>query len=345
MSRNVCIVGAGVAGIGAAYALRTTDSNVTILEKSRGVAGRAATRRKNGCRYDHGANYVKDYDERTADLIQELGTDGLVDIDEPIWTFDTDGEIAEGDSRDEHKWTWEAGITQLGKRLLEQTNATVERETRVAAIDRDYETGVWSVVDTDDVRHGPFDVVLLTPPAPQTASILTEMGWGSQDMVALREAIGSVTYRTIRSIMLHYPFERDDPWYALVNTDKDHDIGWLAREECKDGHVPDGESLLVVQMSPEWSEAHYDDDPEEIATVAADKAATLLDDDRLRDPDWVDHQGWRYALPNGTAFEEVIRRGEDAGLYFAGDWTVGEGRVHAALWSGIETGERIIDQF
>ncbi|GAB6880489.1 hypothetical protein JCM17823_27630 [Halorubrum gandharaense] len=42
---------------------------MTLLEKSRGVGGRAATRRRNGCRYDHGANYVNPDDGgRTADL-------------------------------------------------------------------------------------------------------------------------------------------------------------------------------------------------------------------------------------------------------------------------------------
>ncbi|AFK19969.1 FAD-dependent oxidoreductase [Haloferax mediterranei ATCC 33500] len=341
MTRDVCIVGAGAAGAGAAYALRDTNSNVTILEKSRGVCGRAATRRKNGCRYDHGANYIKNHDQRTTQLIRDLGEDGLVDVEKPVWTFDGDGVISTGDARDQYKWSWTEGITQLAKRLLAQTDAAVERETQVAAIDHNPDTGYWSVVDATGTRRGPFDVVLLTPPAPQTAAILTETGWGNQCMVGLREAIGSVEYRTIRTIVLHYPFEREEPWYALVNTDKEHDIGWVAREECKDGHVPDGESLLVVQLSPEWSTEHYDDPLSEVAPDVADMVAALLDDDRLRDPDWVDDQGWRYALPNGVANREIIRRGEPNGLYFAGDWTVGEGRVHAALWSGIEAGERI----
>ncbi|WP_430639032.1 NAD(P)/FAD-dependent oxidoreductase [Haloferax volcanii] len=344
MTRDVCIVGAGAAGAGAAYALREANANVTILEKSRGVCGRAATRRRHGCRYDHGANYVKDYDRRTERLVRGLGTEGLVDIEEPVWTFDGDGVVSEGDDRDQHKWTWTEGITQLAKRLLAETDATVERETRVAAIDHNPDSGYWSVVDEAGTRHGPFDSVLLTPPAPQTAGILTEMGWGDQCMVALREAIGSVEYRTIRTVVLHYPFEREEPWYALVNTDKTHPVGWVAREECKEGHVPDGESLLVVQPSPEWSGAHYDDPLSDAADEVAGMVAGLLDDERLRDPDWVDDQGWRYALPDGVADREILRRGESHGLYFAGDWTVGEGRVHAALWSGVDAGERIAEQ-
>ena len=335
---SLCIVGAGAAGAGAAYALRDTDVDVTVLEKSRGVCGRAATRRRDDCRYDHGANYVKDPDDRTTELIRELGDDGLLDIEEPVWTFDADDDISASDSRDDHKFGWEAGITQLAKRLFARTDAEVRTGTRVGAIDREGDR--WSVTDTDGDGHGPFDALLVTPPAPQTASILADTRWDDERTARLREAIGAVPYRTIRTYVLHYPFEIARPWYALVNVDKEHDIGWLSREECKPGHVPDGESLLIVQMAPDWSTAHYDDPLAESVDVVSEKVATLLDDPALADPDWYDDQGWRYAQPD-RGVSDVVHEAESAGLFFAGDWVVGEGRVHAALWNGVEQGERI----
>ena len=336
---HVGIVGAGAAGAAAAYALRDADATVTILEKSGGVCGRAATRRNEGCRYDHGANYVKDADEWTASLIRGLDTDGLVDIEEPVWTFDAGGEIAEGHGNDGKKWTWSAGITQLAKRLLARTDATVHRRTRVESVERTGET--WRLTDTDGVDHGPFDVLLLTPPAPQTADLLEATAWDDDRLGPLVDAVDAVPYRTIRTLVLHYPFRESYPWYGLVNTDREHAVGWLSREECKPGHVPDGESLLVVQMSPAWSDAHYDDPADDAAAAAADHAASLLCDDRYRDPDWVDDQGWRYALPDEAAAADPVRAAEPAGLYAAGDWVAGEGRVTAALRSGHAVGERI----
>jgi hypothetical protein len=341
MTRSLAIVGAGTAGVGAAEALRGTDVAVTILEKSRGVGGRAATRRKHGCTYDHGANYVKDADERTAALIRDLGTEGLVDVSLPVWTFDADGTVSEGEDRDARKWTWEAGITQFAKRVLARGDATVETETRVAAVDAVGEQ--WSLTDADGRTHGPFDGVLLTPPAPQTAGLLAETNWDDAALPALREAVGAVTYRTIRTLVLHYPFEAEFPWYALVDTSKEHAVGWVGREECKPGHVPDGESLWVVQMGPDWSAAHYDDPVAEAAAAAADRVADLVGEARLADPDWVDDQGWRYALPDAGAATAVLERGEDAGLFFAGDWVAGEGRVYAAYWNGVEAGERVAE--
>jgi hypothetical protein len=341
MTLRVGIVGAGAAGIGAADALRDADADVTIVEKSRGVCGRAATRRKNGCRYEHGANYVKDPDERTEALIRDLGEDGLVDVEEPVWVFDADGEVAEGDGDEAHKWTWTEGITQLGKRLLARTDAEVRRTTRVESVTRDESAATWTLTDAGGETHGPFDRLLLTPPAPQTAALLRATDWDDDRLDGVVAAVDDVTYRTIRTFVLHYQFRESYPWYGLVNVDREHEVGWLSREECKEGHVPDGESLLIAQMSPEWSAARYDDPLGTAGDDAAGLVAALLGDDRYADPDWVDDQGWRYALPNGGVDADALAAVEDAGLFFAGDWLVGEGRVHRALWNGHDAGERI----
>ena len=349
--RRLCIVGAGLAGAGIADSLRDESIAVTVLEKSRGVGGRAATRRRDGCRYDHGANYIKDSDERTRDLLESLGTEGFVDIDAPVWPFDADGTISESERPEAHKWTWEAGITQLAKRLFARTDAEVRKQTRVESIQRDPDG--WQLIDTDGSTHGRFDAVVLTPPAPQTADLLraTEIGDADSngnaegeadaDLTAAAAAVDDVPYRTIRAVMLHYPFEIERPYYALVNDDREHDIGWLARESCKPGHIPDGEELLVAQMAPDWSSKTYDQPLDAINDEVTQKVARLLDDDRLESPDWIDDQGWRYALPDAGVDTAAVTPLESEGLYVAGDWVVGEPRAHEALWNGIDVGKRL----
>lgn len=126
-----------------------------------------------------------------------------------------------------------------------------------------------------------------------------------------------------------------------MNPDKDHDVGWIAREECKRGHVPDGESLLVVQANHDWSVANYDAPAEEATARFAESTAAVLGDKRLQSPDWTDYQGWQYALPEAGAPTGLLREAEDDDLYFVGDWTVGEARLHAALRSGLKVGERV----
>jgi renalase len=342
MTDSLAVVGAGAAGAAAVYRLRDTSRDVTVFEKSRGVCGRAATRRRDGCRYDHGANYVKPGDGPVGDLVRDLGEEGLHDITEPVWTFDGSEEIAPGRDSDEPKWTWAAGITQLAKRLFTRTDAAVRKETRIQSLARENtgEGDSWMLTDTDGATYGPFDDVLLTPPAPQTADLLAATDWRDDRLDAAREAVADVSYRSIVTAVLRYDFDVDREWYALVNTDDGHDVGWLARESCKPGHVPDGE-ILVVQMAPEWSREHYDRDSEWQTERAAERAAELLGDDRLLEPAWTDTQGWRYALPEEAVANEPVEAIRDAGLHVAGDWVAGEARVHAAVESGLAAADRL----
>mgnify|MGYP000200476674 FL=1 len=342
MTRDLAVVGAGAAGAAATYALRDEPVDVTVFEKSRGVCGRAATRRKGDCTYEYGANYLKADDDRVTELVTEaLPTDGLVDVEEPVYAFDADGDLEPGRDADDHKWSYEAGLTQLAKRLFAETDATVETEVRVETLDC-HEDG-WTLDDAEGTDLGRYDAVLLTPPAPQTADLLGQSRWGHDDRRALREEIAAVPYRTVVAGVLHYPFELDVPWYGAVNADKDHDIGWVSREECKDGHVPDGESLLIVQMNEPWSVANYDEYPDRLVDDIAERTAHLLDDERLADPDWTDHQHWRYSQPEGEVDRDLLDSASEHDLYFAGDWVAGEGRVHAAVRNGLDTGEAIAD--
>lgn len=340
MPASVAIVGAGAAGSAVAYALREADVSVTVLEERSDVGGRAAGGHRDGCAYELGANYLTDDDERVSVLVTEtLPTDGLVDIAEPVWTFDREGTIAEGDDIDDHKWTYRTGLDGLTERLLDAADAAVNREVRVEYLERaDHR---WRVVDAAGQDRGRYDAVVMTPPAPQTADLIGQSPWSHADSRPLRQAIETVPYRPVLSAVLHYPFDLDRPYYALVNADDAHDVGWIAREECKPGHVADGESVLLVQMAPDWSAERFGDDPEAVVADAADHAAALLDDDRLRNPDWTDHHAWRYALPNAAADPDELDRAADHDLYFAGDWVAGEARLHAAVRSGLETGERV----
>ncbi|WP_440765494.1 NAD(P)/FAD-dependent oxidoreductase [Natronorubrum sp. DTA7] len=341
---TIGIVGAGAAAAAAAYALEDelNDPEITVLEKSRGLCGRAATRRRDDVIYDYGANYVKSDDERVVELLtQTLDADGLVDVTDPVWTFDSTGEVSEGRDADEHKWSYESGLTQLAKRLFSRTDATIHRETRVETVIRDDNAERWRLEDANGERWGPFDAILLNPPAPQTAELLRTAAWDAEIRDELVDVIDDVPYRTIWTGVFHYPFELEQPYYALVNTDKEHEIGWISREECKSGHVPEGESLLIVQASPEWSADRYDEDSAANLETLAELTAAIVEDDRLLEPDWTDHQGWRYALPEDGVDRDPLRRAEEMSLYCLGDWVAGEGRLHAALRSGLEVGERV----
>lgn len=332
MSR-IAVVGAGVAGAGVATAF---SGRVTVFERKEEPSGRTATRRRDGFVYDAGANYVKGGSERTFEIVESLDEGDLTDVEVPVWTFEGDGEIGPGDDRDDHKWTFEGGIATLPRRLLNRADATVRTGTEVTGLERAGD-GEWEVLVGSE-RAGPYATVVLTPPGPAAAAILentiVDPGAGF-DPAELATALEKFEYRSIDSFALAYSFSLERPYYAAVNTDREHAVGWLARESAKRGHVPRDRSLLIVQMALDWSLEHRETSEERATELAADHAAALLDDDRLVDPDWTERIEWRHALPDDEGIDAT------AGLYVASDATHGEGRIHASMERGLEIGDRL----
>jgi predicted NAD/FAD-dependent oxidoreductase len=349
MSRpSVAVVGAGAAGLAAAWALRDA-AEVVVFEKSRGVAGRAATRRRTTpegtWRYDHGAQYVKTPEGEAHRLIHDvLPTDGLVGIDRPVWTFDGDGRVAPGDEGHDRggKWTYRAGVSELGKRLAEASGATVRTETAVRRIER---TAQGWTVQAEGAPDAPFDAVVLTPPAPQSADLVQASALDADLRALLVDGLRRATYRKIYALVLAYaqPLRRPGDAYAFVNTDGAHPVSWIAFEEDKPGHAPRG-SLLIAHMAAGWTRDHYGLDLGDLVAAARPLLGDLLGTP-LGEPDWADRQRWRYALPDTAADADALALGAAHGLFFAGDFMAGKGRVHLAVESGLDAADRIRSTF
>ena len=66
---KIIVVGAGISGCVCAWRLARAGHEVTLLEKGRGVGGRMATRRMEGARIDHGAQFFTARDPRMLELL------------------------------------------------------------------------------------------------------------------------------------------------------------------------------------------------------------------------------------------------------------------------------------
>src|SRR5215212_5671946 len=115
---DLAIIGAGVAGLAAARALRQRRPGlaITICEQNRELGGRLATRRREGYIFDHGAQNLRAPTPELARLLTaELPSDQLCDIGLPVWTFDGAGVLAQGDPAQnaEPKWIYRDGLDRL----------------------------------------------------------------------------------------------------------------------------------------------------------------------------------------------------------------------------------------
>lgn len=340
---QIAIVGAGVSGLATAWSLRASRIAATVFEKSRGYSGRAATRRRSDLCYDHGANYFKTPTPELQHVVQEaLPSDELVAIERDVWTFDASGTVRPGDpsANADPKWTYRRGINTLGKELAGQAAADIRLETRIERVERTDDG--WRLVDTSGTTHDSYDAVVFTPPAPQTQELVraSSMPQGAQD--ALLDGLGEAAYTSQFTIVLGFDrrLPRPDAFYALLNTDREHPIAWLSFEEDKPGHVPDGQSVVILQMAPHWTEAHFEADHGTLVHAAADLAEDLLGTP-CTDPTWSDTQRWRYALPTTAANQAKLQTAEQERLFVTGDALVGKGRVHRALEEGLRCADRI----
>jgi len=337
MSKTIAIIGAGPAGLAAALELAGSEAEVRIFEKSRGLTGRAASRSRNDCRYDHGANYFTAEDEEVARLLfEKLPTDDLCRVEGDVLPFDGDGTVGEGDpeknARD--KWTYRGGINTLGKLMAEASGVEITRETRIARLV--HSQLEWKLESEDGETFGGFDGVLLTAPGPQTVELLRESDFDPAPRSGILSEMGKAQYHGQHSVVLNFAGEVSLPrdCYALVNADGEHDVAWLSLENRKPGHVPDGESVLVAQMAPHWTEAHGEASDSQISEEALAAVRNLVEGD-LPEPAWTDVQRWRYAHPYSAASFEAMRRPSTIGLFFAGDAFVGKGRVADSIRTGI----------
>ncbi|MCS6842064.1 MAG: FAD-dependent oxidoreductase [Roseiflexus sp.] len=340
---HLAIVGAGMAGLSAARELlqRRPDLSITIYEKSRGFGGRVATRRRNGFVFDHGAQVIKAPDANIERLLHaELSTEELRRIEKPVYVLHADNTIAEGDPalNAEPSWFYASGLNRLGKLLA--AGLDVRLGVRIASLRREEGTARWMLFDLNGAHVGTADAVLLTPPAPQTAEILATSDFDPGLRDALVRELIHVPYRRCLTLTLAYDRPIERPFYALVNVDRQHPMAWLALEHTKGTErCPSGHSLLIAQLAGHFSVQQWDAPADELAAAVVEIVSIVLGEDLSR-PLWYDRQGWRYALPDGIARASVLNTMQ-TGLFFAGDYIAGLGRIHLAIKSGWEVADAI----
>jgi predicted NAD/FAD-dependent oxidoreductase len=299
--------------------------------------------------FDHGAQYIKAPTHELERLLTaELPAADLLDIGQPVWTFDGDGAIAEGDPAQnaDPKWTYRDGLNRLGKLL--GAGLDIQREVRIGSLrqpttdDRrpigsqaipSMAGGRWSVVDVNGQTVGLADIVLLTPPAPQTAEILAASDLDPGAKAVLLAELARASYRRCISLALAYDRAIARPFYALVNSDRAHAVSWLALEHAKaPDRCPPGHSLLIAQMAAHWSLDRWETPAADLQRLVVEQVGALLGEE-AHAPLWIDMQRWRYALPGSGADIDALDA-SGSGLFFAGDYTSGQGRLHLAIESG-----------
>jgi hypothetical protein len=307
---RVIVVGAGVAGLVAAGALRAQGAEVIVLDKGRAPGGRLATRRTPEGTFDHGAQFVTVRDPRVAPH-----RDRWVDAGALRPWFD---EALRG----------EAGMSSLARHLA--AGADVRCEVTVTAVERAGDG--WRVRDAAG-RAYEAERVVLTAPVPQSLA-LVDAGGVALDPAA-RAALDAVTYERCLAGMFVGRWPSHLPPHGVARVEGDV-IGWLASNQAKGVSAA---PTLTAHATAAWSASHWGDDDEAALAALTAAVAHAIGADAVP----VALKRWRYARPTVTLAGPVVHREGRATLVLAGDaFDAAGGRVEGAALAGLAAAGRVL---
>ncbi|SDL50717.1 NAD(P)/FAD-dependent oxidoreductase [Aliiruegeria lutimaris] len=298
---GTAIIGAGLAGLACATALRESGQSTVVFDKSRGVGGRLSTRRAEGdLRFDHGAQFVTARTHGFAALLRESEAAGQA----AAWK----------DSGDAERIVGVPGMNAIAKHMA--TGLDIRLGVTVTAVERapigwriDTDRGTWTC-----------ERLVVAVPAPQAKVLLAEEKPLVQEIAAVRMA---------PCLALMATFEEDVPVPFCTRRDPQDDLDWIALNSSKPGR--DGAQTWVAHAAPDWSRKNLEETPEEIAALMLPMLCDRLGIHPTSARHVAAHR-WRFARVT-TALGAPFLRDGSGKLYAGGDWCLGA-RAENAWESG-----------
>ena len=340
---DAVVIGAGIAGLMAAARIAAHGRRVLVLDKSRGVGGRMATRRIGGAVCDHGAQF---FTQRT------LGFHGVIEHavrDDAVveWCrgFSRDGSIgADGMTVDDGhpRYRGARGMTDLPK-LLAATLATPgnEVEVRTAAKATSVAVEADRVRVTIEGQDGATEVVeaagcVLTAPVPQALDLVAAGGSLDRMEAHAITRLRTVDYDPCFAVMLvlDRPSLLPEPGAIQFGGDAAGPVAWVADNQRKGiSAVP----ALTVHATGAFSREHFDVPSDEVAAALIDAVRPWIDGDpRTAIVERSIHR-WKFATPTTVLPEPFVAVSHAPPVVCCGDAFAGP-RVEGAAVSGAAGG-------
>jgi hypothetical protein len=339
MDSEFLIVGAGPSGLSCARVLADAGRSVLILEKSRGVGGRCATRRIDGRPVDHGPAFYHGDDAGFLEALEAVDSTALRG-----WPSRVNGEgraCQPGAFRPgETRVAFAEGMTAFPKSLAR--DIPLETNTRVGTVRA--EDGGIAVTAEDGRRFEAPHLVLALPP-PQAVALLANLaGAEARGLRAARYLLGGISYVRCLTVLATYSEASTGPDWHVCYPERSRILQLASHDSAKRTGPPS--PVLVLQALPAWSRDHWND-------PAAEWTEAMLLEGGERFGAWVaeperavSHR-WRYARVAGgecLASPLVLPLGEGTSLAVTGEALAPGGGVQAAWLAGRQVARRLLEE-
>ncbi len=262
----ILIVGGGIAGLAAGYALRELGVSYRIFERFPRPGGRLNSREGKGWIADHGAPYIMRSDQIVQDLIRYVGMETQrVVVQGGVYHLLPDNriEVPPGGSIDPDRECIEQGFAELFRRMGTQLGVTTGIAVGAARWDDDEKTFWWQkegqVFWLEDEEGLPISdpgtrdplvgsgVILAT-----TATAARRICERSASLQGVAERLAGVTYNSTFTALFRVP-RVDFPWFALDGMGHPRLLMVTLEDRKAPQRTAPDTSLLVVHCTGEWS--------------------------------------------------------------------------------------------
>jgi len=286
---EVAVVGAGVAGLSCAQSLSQAGRDVRVVEKSRGVGGRVATRRLDEMSFDHGAPWLEASGTAAfCDWVAACRTAGLL----TSWVPAGSASLVAA-----------PGMNAFAKPLAEQL--AISLRSHVEHLDR--ETGHWRLRIAEQGTLSAKTVVLAVP-APQARQLLSRTGWEA--------GLSDVRMAPCWTVMAAF----GEPLPVSALQIGPHGPLGLAINNSAKPNRPPGEQW-VLHATPKWSEDHIEMDREMVGERLLESFSSAICCP-LPAPQQIMIHRWRYARTT-RALGRPCAWSPERQIGLAGDWCLG----------------------
>lgn len=320
---RAAVLGGGVSGITCAGALAEAGWDVTVFEKSRGIGGRASTRREGNLTFDHGAPCFSEEGGPFAETVNALLGSGSL----APWSRRT-AQIRRGRIEFSEdcalRYVGVPGMSSLPRRLSRGLRVLNGREVSEVRV-----TGSGSELHFKAGESEIYPLVIVAVPAPQAAVLVSGIDFLSNAVSRARFSSGIVAMAAF-SERLDVPF--DD---ASVDGS---DLSRVIRDASKPGR---GDSdCWVLHGSPEFVERRLEEDSDESAERLLSEFSSILDRP-LPEAIFSSGHRWRYARTT-KPYGESYAFDSKAGVGVVGDWCLGDG-IEEAYASGAAMANHLLE--
>ena len=324
---DVAIIGAGLSGVTCGRQLQAAGLRVCLLDKSRGLGGRMATRRvsghaENDLRVDHGLRYWQPQSDGLKALTEELvAAEVLKPWDASFYEIRQVG-VTTPEVESETRYVADAGMSAIAKYLTKAFTPGENLLTNHRAMRLRYQEDGWQIeCEGGEIVRAKQCAIAI--PAPQAAELLQNTD-APEDLSEAISHLNAVAYIPCITVIAGYHSrysnqmgELDSKGWAVtdfVGTSTD----WIALDSSKraDASSP----VIVIHSKVNFAQQYIDSGDLQPAASVLLRANARKFADWMAQPNWFQIHRWRYAYVETSYPASVLSASET--LACGGDWCV-----------------------